>query len=231
METAITKGKGIDTLVRGYSPNKVEEEKEMQCKGDPALQEVIEKYEASVFDKPKPDLHDYSEVLTPEQIKHFAIWILQYDQVGNYSILRSSVLKKLIANSYQAGHNNFFIPKENSTWGYVGSNLDASGRKCKIDVSGRVHGCGVESVNVDITVHGGVALFAYRTKDSVFTFNGEIVTDVRKEHRKYLARGARHCIFRTPHEENIEKLQHFVPWGNRIILIKGEEEEVVRIGY
>ncbi len=129
MDIEIRKRKGIDELVSGYSPGKVDESKNITAMGkdhilfnkyqqkllNPHFPECLDRrklpqipryrYDSYVFDY----FDDIVDVLTPEQINRFLQMTVQCERYEQYAELTGSFVSRLLQNSYNAGHNNFTL--------------------------------------------------------------------------------------------------------------------------
>ena len=145
MNVEIRKGHGIDHLVGGYSPGKVEEEKELAS--NPFFVSLFAKYEKAVYE----DLvrlwqmdfilgENYvDEVLLPKQINAFLQATIQYMRPGYHFTENTAVfINKLIQNSYSAGNNGFHLNLPVTDLLCVGSHLQGKKeRPIELHVKGR----------------------------------------------------------------------------------------------
>ncbi len=119
----IRKRKGIDTLVSGYSPGKVEESKGPTVVGGSKLMEFLKKYEAFLdhckrtymniggiaqhsFYVRDPDAEP-EPALTPEEINILLQHTTKYENHDMYTWATGKFIDDLITNSYNQGYNNF----------------------------------------------------------------------------------------------------------------------------
>ncbi len=113
----IIKNPGIDTLVSGYSPGKVEEETAIITEGSAALSEAVDHYTSWG----KPSLASASikklwpkikvrTILKPEEIAAF----LRISEIheDTHSNVTSVFISKLVQNSFDAGYNDFRLSGE-----------------------------------------------------------------------------------------------------------------------
>jgi len=111
MELNIRKRKGIDRLVSEYSPGKVEEEKEIIADGG-EIKNMLSKFneylDSSGFFPNSTLIEKITDVLPPNQINSL-LQLIALTRPNAPSTHLGRFFSKLIENSYQAGHNYFFL--------------------------------------------------------------------------------------------------------------------------
>ncbi len=222
-ETEIIKRKGIENLVSGYSPGKVEEEQKAIITGDRALSEAMDAYEKYLTNDEMMNI----EPLTPGEITEFIPLTAAYEGTPGFSIRTGLFIKYLVAVSYANEYNDFIIntrilPKMN----YLERGWDGIlPELLRIDINGDSKGFVNRTRHVDFGLWGGDYAFE-DVEDSIFTIAGGttithygIITD---------------SLFRTDDKEMLEELIENVPayfmdkaTGNKIIFVEDGEEEVV----
>ncbi len=103
METAIIKGKGIDHLVSGYSPKKVEEERIIKADNNTIFQKYIRS-----FVEDDEYLSNVREVLPPDKINDF-LTTLGQQKVKGWECKAGRFISRLIQNSFNAGNESFLL--------------------------------------------------------------------------------------------------------------------------
>ncbi len=245
MNTEIRKSKGIDILVRDYSPDKVEKDNPVTIVGENIYRELMKEYRKHLstgfqFQDCKKfvrgEIQGWTDaVLSPPKIDHF-LQLTSIDRDWGYQYKVGPFIARLIQNSYNAGHNNFILstydlPKIRDLGYFSGTEENPLCIQTKGDLDSYY---GVDVQYASLTIEGDVDLsFGYRAKDSTFTFNGQIPMDedIRAEN----------CTFRTTRRDTLEILQMLAlppysftkrtarnPLGNKIIFIHedGREELV-----
>ncbi len=183
METEIRKDKGIDNLVNGYSPRKVEEEKRM-IHVERDLKEIVEKYEMIIkkFKHERADFNTriqqyFQEILTPGQINVFLTMVSGCD---DHMPTKGTalILTKLIQNSYLNGHNGFSLnicdsPDCYCLGGYLAG---TSENKIKIRLNGDLNNHAFHySMHLQARLTGNARYgFADHAKDSSFEIAGNV---------------------------------------------------------
>ncbi len=185
METAVTKGKGIDHLVSGYTPGKVEEAKQMQVMGDNKLKRLLERYK-ELFDKrngfplqylerkAQIDLR-FQDVLSPGDINAFLLMTKEFAGQKYNDDLTSLLLSRLIQNSYVAGEREFrlHVPQKIKAIAYLGGSEEG---KLKLHLRGDFDQfCCADSCFLDVFIDGNVGLsFAMKSEDSSYHIKGNV---------------------------------------------------------
>ncbi len=242
MEIQISKGKGIDTLVSGYSPRKVEEGGEIQVVGETIFKDLLEDYRQ--FGDPSQRekfigksgfvVTDHiTKVLSPSEIHKFLLLsttVPSEDLFGEF-------IGRLIQNSYDAGYNDFTfdIRSHEAVLGCHLKGTQENPVRLKVlgDLAARsLSGCKYVNVNHEGNL-GDLSLIG--TWYSTFHFNGSI--------GKESGIDVSNCTFYTTNRETLSQLlQHvpnetmeslrysrFVHSKNKIVFISTNgEEEVVR---
>ncbi len=104
METAISKQKGFDNLVSGYSSGKVEEEREINVVEDD-FSRLLSRLNL-LLRLPNTDTKT-TEALPPTEIDRFLQHASKMKELENYNELVGPFISRVVQNSYYAGHNNF----------------------------------------------------------------------------------------------------------------------------
>jgi len=233
LQPGIVKASGIDALVSGYSPEKVEEEKKILLKEN-KIQSLLEKFDA--FNSAPGNwiianicgkyLKPVRECLSPAEIDLFLRIVEEkYDKIGG---LTGRFINHLIRISYSEGHRKFTLhPKArlNDLVNHFYSYKD----RLELDVFGNLgYMCASSAARIHLTVHGDPGShFANWADYCTFTIHGNTGG---------CALHAASCRFRSPNKKTIEQLQGTVNQGtkkhpsyNSIIFIHPDgREEVVR---
>ena len=222
MEVEVRKSKGIDTLVSGYSPQKVEEEKRTSTEGNSKLADLMRRFEDFLHEwyPHRPESILPKEVLLPATLSVFSSMITKYENNPFYENDSGRFLNSLIQNSYDAGYNNFQLETRNNLLG-LGTHLQGdSHRPLLLELTGKTECTGCRIDYCRVTCHGPASLNAVGTEHSTFIFFDPVI---------YLGGDFFHCTFKTPDQRLLQRIEsHFSRnhsgRGNRFILIHGEEE-------
>ncbi len=168
LHTAVKKTKSIDALVSGYSPAKVEEEKELIA--SPHFPQIREDYE-QYLKYHGPDFMlkgDHYDVITPQMINSFLVYSIKYEHQSLYRTNTGKFISSLIHRCSNNGHAEFSLSPvsiiDYLAWNLrsrelevqvnedVGKHFAAKSRYLKAEVQGRAgdfFGCGAK----DCTLH------------------------------------------------------------------------------
>ncbi len=187
MEVEVIKRKGIDHLVSGYSPRKVEDEREAEAVGGNDFTLLLQKYKKYLDNGYHPQslfdflnrLHYVDEMLTSSGINAFlqTVTIIYQDYGSDYNRHTGKFISKLIQNSFNAGYNKFSLSMPTPSFSSVASFL--KGRKnepIELCIQGKVGGnCGRFTEYVNLTVDGDAShLFASQSENCCFTVKGDV---------------------------------------------------------
>ncbi len=250
MEVEVIKRKGIDSLVRGYSPGKVEEEKKTSVVLNHDSKQLLAKYEQMLQHKEdtysydEDDILGITEILTPFQINAFLQLTLFHKTRRWYGVTVGTFINKLIRNSYTKGHNDFYLNVTapfNSLgleWkghesrlsilvlGDINDHCGDRGRDLDIKIDGNArHWLGYGSINSSFQVQGKVGSYcAFLAHGSTFTFYSDVLQ--RCGERSKL------CTFKATKESSLHRLLDIIPSqiegrpsGNRVIFIHADSRE------
>jgi len=191
MELDMKKTKGIDQLVRDYSPGKTEEGKELISGGD-QFSNVLSAFKECADDyKTRTErMRQITDVLSPFQINAFLYLAKEGIRKAAYTFTAGLFANRLIQNAYESGHSGFIlntgnVPEIND----LGRGLKAEReRRLSLEIRGPVgDGFGINSCNVDFTIHspmdsryrtGGGAMdctFSTSNLDTLFCFHSQII--------------------------------------------------------
>ncbi len=234
MGTAITKGKGIDDLAKKYSPQKVEEEKEIII--NPNLDPIYKKYlqyEDIKYIK-KFTKKMLPEIISPEDINTFVRLV----KPGIYfRLAMGHFLSRLIQNSYDDGNNNFLLdlkqlPKVN----YLGSAFTGTEENpLTVTVEGDV-GWNLchDARNANLTIHGHV-ISVGNALWTEFTLHGEYLENKQPNPLTNFATifYVEGCTIRTTNRDTADEISRMLnprrtaggPSRNKLIYIHDDGEE------
>ena len=232
MEAAISKAKGIDRLVKGYSPGKVEEEKNIK------ENLTWRKYKDALQMK---DFGDFlkgciDEVLTPRQINGYIHVVGSNLKDYQEGTVAGCFISRLVQKSYDAGNKDFSLRNPHPELNNLCSFL--KGDMC-----------------IEVYGHAGMD-FAAGSKGCTFTINcssraighmAQNCTFIINEKISRVDQGRR-CTYKTSLRDMLELLVSWVsktdyvldydattrrticrPSYNKIIFIHGDgQEEIVR---
>ncbi len=183
MGLQISKGKGIDTIVSGYSPGKVEEGKEIMHSGG--------KYQAFITDFVDylthgdpwfgPKKHSISEFsITPEEINELLPYLAKFEGHQNYLRSIGKFIDELMTLACEGGHTNFvlntkgFIPID-SLGAFVYFSIKHD-KPLNFEFTGDVGSyCGVYANNSEYIIHGNVGnyCFGYAKRSAMSITTGQ----------------------------------------------------------
>jgi len=246
--TEIRRQNGIDGLVSGYSPGKVEGQKELETIG--GFQELLNKYQKNLargvvglvelVDFLNTD-NKISEILPPADIQSFLQAVRPYRYNRHFSSVTPRLLNQLIQNSYEAGYNDFHLnlysimkavcsevhgsdsnPICIEIEGYVGNSSVSSVNRATIKVKGDT-GPLFGSLARDSTIYidGNVGqLFANRAERCTFILHGQAELYHVQGPREICSTG---CTFKTSNQETYHRLLNDVKGkGNKFMLDEGD---------
>ena len=170
IDTAIKKSKGIDRLVSGYSPGKVEEERKIETT-DSKLGCLLDVYEEALecmgsWDDNSDEDYDWIEcylkskrrretILSPQEMNSFLQ--LTYIFTGDFMYQKNTsvFLNRLLQVSYDAGHNEFCLNTNSlPPFDFLGSSVRGNRKRpLKITVDGNL---GKQAFSNTEYVHGRV---------------------------------------------------------------------------
>ncbi len=256
MEAAVKKSSGIDALISGYSPNKVEEEKKVQ-RFDGRFARLLKKYEYLVskkeyvcdswgFEGLQVEHKKIQQVLTPDEINQFFQLTKAYETKEYHGDITGEFITVLIRNSYKAGYNDFtldasmLLPLRRLGSRYLSSDHvgQKEGNLVRMFVDGDLgYGCFGSTEWVEVVINGNVEnSFASFSKNCIFTFQGG------HDHNFFFPDTSGNT-YKTSDRKVLEKLLEGVPqlfWergggleekpsGNKIIFIHEDgKEEIVK---
>ncbi len=206
MEANITKRNGIDTLVREYSPEKVEERKKLLSKGEPILRKIVDlraqldvSEEHFISELQVKDHRDkieryFPQSLTPQQISALPLLLCTNNLTNKVSSL---IISRLLQNSYISGHNNFNIKCMPGItyfgWNFAGTeerplqlkyegggnHYFKNGMYLNIKAKGtQRHSFATDCENCDFDIEGNIlGSFAQHTESSSFNVKGNVEAD------------------------------------------------------
>ena len=243
----IKKGKGINDVVRGITPGRVEDERRVEVVDENEFSELMDKCFKFVDDDNYRHLYDPDKlraslrgyVLTPSQINYFLQATIELESCKGYAHSVCRFMRPLIQNSYDAGHNGFTLnTKDLPLIGSVGWSLK-----------------GTEDRLLMLGVEGDAGnILGLGARHACFTLNGNYVGDNLgstafystfilnvEDTGKDSGFVAGDCTFKTPNREVLSKLIDSVsrvdgdifgkrkPSYNKIIFIHPDgTEETVR---
>ncbi len=236
MELEVKRKKGIDHLVSGYSPGKVEEEKENTIEGSLGLSELQTKYcllmgslrgEDFVQGKTMPHIN---EELSSSMINAFLLFTTKYEYHRNYESFTGEFVARLLQNSFKAGYNNFSLNIARTPHlRHMNYFRGDEGNPLCLTINGSQDLCCGNFVEyIDITFNGRTNICAVRARLSTFTFHGMV---------SGVGLSSYCCNFNTTNRLALDRLIHGIPRkdgkglpsGNKITLIhENGEKEVVR---
>ncbi len=233
----VKKSKAIDNLISGYSPQKVEEEKEVSPESSfDGLKEMFDIYKAhgffgrgfvsGIF------LPKINAILTPAEINSYYQSTITYRSFFHLiNSRRGEFTARLINNSYQAGYNNFYINTLNlkgiESLSYFQGRPD---NPLRITINGDCgNSCSREVKYTEFIFKGYVPDCGYWSENSTFVFS-EIPHGT-------IGMASQDCLFKTTDPNTLKGLIKRVPQvntrtnkpsGHKVILIHpdGEEELV-----
>ena len=183
MEVTIKKKKGIDNLVSGYSPSKVEEEIVLESSSfREEHEELFLNYHTDLETRHSPHycrrhspFNHIKDVLLPEEINIFLLSTVPYEKYDSYSRTTGWMVSKLIQNSFDVGYDDFSLRAGFFQLDFLASYL--RGRKEKpvqVEIFGN---CGQDVAYgmrwVDLVIHGNVYNNSFRSVlDSTITLHG-----------------------------------------------------------
>ncbi len=224
MKTAISKRIGIENLVSGYSPGKVEEKKPLLTKGnmDPLLLEYFSLYQYLLpLGGIMLEEHYRNEsVLNPKQINQLVQLISPYESNHYFNMVTGYFLTEQISRSYHSEYNDFLL--HSSALSKVGALVSfirgQESNPLRLSVYDAGMNCCSHTSNLIVEVFGKAQdNFGIRSKDSEFTFHGDVSE-----------RCCRECYatVKTTNPENVDKLLRNV---EKVIFIHedGSEEEII----
>ncbi len=259
MEIDIKKGSGIDNLVSGYCPGKVDKEKIISV--DNHVGGLYKKYQTAVeshdFTKINQIVRfitlsdDVDDVFSPEEIS--GIFDTFQKLVNNGENDLGVFISKLLQNSYDAGYNNFSLSvssKVFSLGSYIRGNED---RLLVLGVAGQdIPGGGGSTRYVSYRFQNESPIVGWGARDSQFVFYGSAKACGNKAKRcEFIFRGevgrfvgmdALDCTFKAHSQGAIDVLTSCIPdiyhkgdhsfrTGNRIIFIHEDGEEEIVADY
>ncbi len=179
MEIGVIRGKGIDNLVSGYSPRKVEEEKEFSHTDESKFNSLFNELEffmERMFEEKIKTGH-INQILTPNEIEAFLFFSRKYEKRQTYAPAIGSLLNILIQNSYNAGHNNFqlnpyYLKKYVRDIGWFSGSKE---EPLLITLRGRFGDHTAEGLKyVNLALHKNTGnLFGAHSEDSKITLHGD----------------------------------------------------------
>ncbi len=211
----IRKRKGIDSLVSGYTPGKVEEKKETCVVGECDYLKLFKKYINTQplypYLKLLLSMGSYTErvkyideILTPSEICSF-VNLIEVHPHGCSGLF----ISRLIQNSYDAGYNDFSLNTQNLKLEYLGAELCGSkNKKISLSIEGDAgYECGLNAKHIHLTLHGDAGTYlGHRAVRSIFTIHGLIQRPFG-----YASSG---CVFRTSNKKTLRELTNKV-WTRR----------------
>jgi len=242
----IQKKKGIDDLVKRYSPKKVEEEKRIIAADALDYAPLFEKYLQYVetFCPRSLDVEFIDEILSPDDINLFLQASIPFEDLQSsfpfedkaYCIAMGLFLSRLIQNSYQAGHNNFYLNTKNilplSELGMCFQGEEENPLKLTID-GDTGKNLGSRATNSMMTVHGNTISLGDFISHCTFILHGKLEKHSLVE---LFGKPITDCIFKTPNQETLQTLLKIIHKhkyrdtlsGNKIISIQedGSEEMI-----
>ncbi len=231
-EVSITKRKGIDTFVSNYTPEKVEEGKELILNaGDPEkFKRLLEVYEEMLPRSPPLSAIKFwrlnsDDVLSPQDIDLFLTSTTRYKKNQNYHKFTGIFVSYLLARSSKAGHNDFRLRPVETIHRLANVISGRQDYHLNLTIKGNVGpDCAYGVNHINLSVEGDIlGEFAQRATNSVLTFHGRLMPPVGYD--------ARYCTFRTTNEDLLRLLKDKIEFGNRIIYIHENGEEEMLMDY
>ncbi len=232
MDIQITKSKGIDGLVSGYSPQLLEEEKELSVRSN-----ILRKYKRFLdgfycsLNKGGVDMADYfvDDILDPGGIKAFLQLSGLYREHKEYPMGTGIFLTNLLVNSVKAGYDHFHLNQDLPISELCDMEIFEEIPPYSITIDGNLGSYCFQKANLcRVEIFGNVGVyFAKRALNSTFTINGRVGYG--------FGRSAAICTFKSRDRTTVSRMELMVSqkmWGkpslNRIIFIHpyGEEEVV-----
>ncbi len=166
MKLEIRKKHGVEDLISGYTPKKVEHGLLLNSTGG-KFTRLLRKFQ-KMLDQPDSISHPHQrirDVLTPREIDNF----LQLASIEKHARIRKYTgyfIDRLIQNSYDAGYNDFILhtPKLLE----ICSGLKGVENQLKVKVYGDIYSCGSSCNCVQISFFGESTSLGERATDSVF---------------------------------------------------------------
>ena len=240
----IKKGKGIDDVVRGISPGRVEDERLVEVVGERRFADLLERFGAYVTSWKLDRLpREEDIVLSPSEINELLQATVQYENSEDYLFLGSVFLNHLIKYSYENGNNGFRLDTTNLLpLTKLGNNLHGErGNRLKLVIDGNVGNYLCEGVSyMVLSVKGDVKYRGcHNMKHSRVTIDGNVGQEFAKEARNSIfmlngeagvccGEGATGCTFYTTNGMTRERLRVFAARRNRVVYIRpdGKKEQV-----
>ncbi len=254
MNVEVRKGKGIDGLVSGYSPGKVEEEKIATTHGDSPLHKLMDRFEYFmehiIYPESRP-LYDVNHSFPPEQVSSILQIMTKYEKHRYYRRAAGLFINRLVQNSYNNGHNDFHLqiyspihdfchkllggikkqPLRLAVEGDLGRHFASSCKDVSVTVDGNLDMyCCKNAERSQFIIQGRAGeCCALNAKHCTFTLEGDVGYSCGKH--------AMASAFRTSNKRTLDLLianvgkrnQLNLTTGNKIIFVHlNGEEEVVR---
>ncbi len=205
MNVGIEKRKGIDCLVREYSPGKVEKEKEIP-EHDNKLSKLLKVYLALVdmeegnsidLDVSLWWLEKREEILSPDEIGSF----LQLTSGGNRR-LRNSFINELIKDSFDEGYNDFYLSSDDLPSLH---HLRVSRPSLRILLNGNMNEGFRSSCYVDATIEWSViGMLGDISEDCNYTLFGQLAENFSSENTQ-------RNTYKTSNQDSLQKLIKNIP--------------------
>ena len=230
----IKKGGGIDEILKGQTPGKLDVEKEPAVARREEFETLLLKYELALEldisprEKYLREMKKTVGVLTPEEIDLFLQTTVRYENHEKYCSSTGYFISRLIQDSYDAGHNDFTL----NTKGLRGLDklcTELKGKKknpLKVTINGNAGNCcGEDSKRSLFYIEGNAGDDCGRvSKKSVFCVSGDVGSKCGSWSKK--------STFKTPNRETLGKMYKDIDdskYGGRVVFIKpdGTEEEVL----
>lgn len=249
---AIRREKGIDDLVRGYTPNKLDVESTVT---GTAFGSLYEKYAAWLnvhfedIEMMGTFLDTVIEVLTPPQINAFLQGTIKYEEHERYHVHTGDFISRLIKNAYDVGYNDFTLDMPHPIEEIAVDLHGTAAKPLNITINGDVGMCCGEVSeylsltlygnakeescfnnvkNSSIIIYGSLGMeFGVEAKNCTFTFyfqQGRRIDSQRFVH------GIENCTFKTTDFDKAKWLYMAVPEESKVYFIHPDGKEELMWG-
>ena len=210
MECEIIRKRGIDTLVSGYVPQKVEEEKKTTIIAGKDYHNLLARYEHflgevqywgpyDLFQEAMDETEEIEDILKPNEINSLLQLTYLYEEHDDFW-MTGHFMWRLFDNSIRAGYMNFTVKAHPEISSFCGHLRGTAEEPLLINVKGKTGG-GLCSCcrNVICRLDGDAGDYVGEfSRDSEFTINGDI--GINCGYRSI------NCSFKTGNKETLQKM-------------------------
>lgn len=254
-EIQAKKGRGIEEVIEGLTPQGLEETKEAVVSGSTSkvISSVLQLYHSYLQDVRElntqaffnPDLKTETkdvDILTPAEINAFLQLSIMYEDHPDQDLCLGNFLGKLIRRSYLAGFNDFFLQCESSNLVHYLDQLKGCEKNpIRIAVYGDLGSGNFDlSRQVDTVLYGNCESAPGReAEDCTFYIKEEVLGRLPgmvfwpfQGTLWWDDKAERtHCTFKTNNPNLAAAMQNTVPPGNRIIFVKNDGTKTILRDY